>query len=118
MTTAALPLARPAPSGERREAREPLVRLVECTPFPRARTHQGTRTGYTRNVSDSGLCVTVAFAIREGSLLRVRLRDLGGRPAREGIARVVWSGELTGSRRWIGLELGPCRRRGPASPAA
>jgi hypothetical protein len=93
------------PEAGRCESREDLLRIVECTPFPRMRPDAGARVGFTRDVSDAGLCATVDLAVDAGSLVHVRLRDLSGRVAREAIARVAWSEPLDPTRRRLGLEL-------------
>lgn len=94
------------------------MRIVECTPFPRMRPDAGTRVGFTRDVSDAGLCATVDLEVEEGSLVHVRLRDLSGRVAREAIARVAWSEPLDPTRRRLGLELQISRAKGGQDPPA
>ena len=39
----------------RREAREDTVRIVESAPFPRSDSHRRPRTGFTRDLSKSGI---------------------------------------------------------------
>jgi hypothetical protein len=63
------------------------------------------------------MCLEVDQAHRVGSLLRLTLRSIDGRPALESIARVVWCERREG---WaLGLELlpDPARLR-PVRPAA
>jgi hypothetical protein len=112
--------------GTRRERREEVVRHVEYCPFPRARPDQGLRTGFTRDLSASGMCVRVDTPEPVGSLLRVTLREVDGKPRLEGIARIVWSSPTIDGGHWLGLSLLepgrrqaiPARRpRGATSPA-
>ncbi len=91
--------------GTRREPREKLVRHVEYCPFPRARSDQCLQVGFTRDLSPSGMCVHVDTPERLGSLLRVTLRDVDGRPKLESIARIAWSGPAADGGFWIGLSL-------------
>jgi hypothetical protein len=115
-----------AGKGTRRERREEVVRHVEYCPFPRARPDQGMRMGFTRDLSPSGMCVRIDTPEPVGSLLRVTLREVDGKPSLEGIARIVWSSPTIDGGHWIGLALLepgrrqpiPARRpRGAASPA-
>ena len=109
----------------RRERREELVRHVEYCPFPRARPDQGLRVGFTRDLSPSGMCLRIDTPEPVGSLLRVTLREVDGKPRLEGIARIVWSSPTIDGGHWIGLSLLepgrrqaiPARPRGAASPA-
>jgi hypothetical protein len=72
------------------------------------------------------MCVRIDTPEPVGSLLRVTLREVDGRPSLEGIARIVWSSPTIDGGHWIGLALLepgrrqpiPARRpRGAASPA-
>ena len=92
-------------AAERREVRQPLVRLLEYTPFPRERGSRQVGFGFTRDVSESGLCACVDSPVREGALIRVRLRDVTGRIEREAIARVAWSERPPNAHRRLGLQL-------------
>jgi hypothetical protein len=89
----------------RSEPREQAVRIVDYTRFPRASRDQGARFGFTRDLSASGMCLGVDEAEPVGSLLRVTLRDVDGRPARCAIERVVWCSSARDGRYWLGLEL-------------
>ena len=89
----------------RREERVGVVRHVEYTPFPRVSAHQRGRLGFTRDVSPSGLCLRVEAPERAGSLLRVAVRGVDGRPARVAIARVVWTSEAADGAFWVGLQI-------------
>jgi hypothetical protein len=94
-----------ASQGTRRERREQVVRHVEYYPYPRARSDHGLRIGFTRDISASGMCVRVDTPERVGSLLRVTLREVNGRPTLESIARIVWSAPSIDGGLWIGLSL-------------
>lgn len=91
--------------GTRREQREDVVRHVEYCRFPRASSDQRLRVGFTRDVSRSGLCVRVDTPEPVGSLLRVTLRGVDGRPRLESIARIAWSSPTVDGGYWIGLSL-------------
>jgi hypothetical protein len=43
-----------------------------------------------RDLSDSGLCLEVEQGLPIGSLLRVTLRGIDGRPALDALGRVTW----------------------------
>ena len=89
----------------RREERVAVVRHVEYTPFPRVSAHQRGRVGFTRDVSPGGLCLRVETPERSGSLVRIAVRGVDGRPARVAIARVVWSRATVDGAFWLGLEV-------------
>ena len=97
----------------RRGPRVEVVRHVEYYPYPRARSDQGLRIGFTRDVSPSGLCVRVDTPERVGSLLRVTLREVDGRPMLESIARIVWSAPSIDGGLWLGLSLVEAARPRP-----
>lgn len=101
--------------GTRREPRQRVVRHVEYCPFPRARPDQCLRVGFTRDLSASGMCLRVDAPERVGSLLRVTLRAVDGRPEREGIARIAWSSPSSDGGHWIGLSLVAPGRRHPVA---
>jgi len=79
----------PSPTA-RRKTRTAEVRLVEFSAFPRASAAQGKAAGFTRDLSASGMCLEVDQSPGVGSLLRITLRSIDGRPTLESIARVVW----------------------------
>ena len=87
------------------EERVAVVRHVEYTPFPRVSAHQRGRVGFTRDVSPGGLCLRVETPERSGSLVRIAVRGVDGRPARVAIARVVWSRATVDGAYWIGLQV-------------
>ena len=89
---------------ERRTPRSGAMRLVEYTPFPSSRADAAPRTGFTRDVSEQGLCVGADAPERVGTLLRVRLCDPDGLPGRAGVERVVWCERSDDGRSWLGLE--------------
>ena len=111
------PLFGPNPAstagGTRREPRQEVVRHVEYCSFPRARSDQRLRVGFTRDLSASGMCLRVDTPERVGSLLRVTLRAVDGRPARESIARIAWASPTSDGGHWIGLSLIAPGRRHP-----
>jgi len=82
-----------------------VVRIVEYAPI----SSNGTpsRIGFTRDLSESGMCLGLDEAASVGSLLRVAVRDLAGTPREESVARVVWCRPDTDFRIWHGLSLLP-----------
>jgi hypothetical protein len=97
----------------RREPRERALRIVDYASFPRTAADTGTRLGFTRDLSPSGMCIGVDAAEDLGSLLRVTLLDLDGQPARCGTWRVVWCSSERDGRFFLGLELVAESRRQP-----
>ena len=71
--------------------REETVRLVEFAPFPRVQRGQHWQHGFTLDLSARGLCVRAQETASIGSLLRVLIRSVDGKPALDCVARVVWS---------------------------
>ncbi len=63
---------------------------MEYCPYPRASAARGWQVGFTRDLSTSGMCLEAGREQRVGSLLRLTLRSIDGRPALEALARVVW----------------------------
>jgi hypothetical protein len=94
----------------RREERLDVVRRVDYSPYPRARVHQRERVGFTRDFSASGMCLRIDTHEPVGSLLRLTQSEIDGRPARESIARVVWSSPTVDGGHWVGLALLEPRR--------
>ncbi len=88
----------------RAHSRSENVRIVEYTPFPRLATNQHPRTGFTRDLSEGGMCIGVDDPEPVGGLLRVTLRDVDGCPARPCVERVVWCSQTRDGRHWLGLE--------------
>jgi len=99
--------------GIRREPRQEVVRHVEYSPYPRARSDQGVRVGFTRDLSHSGMCVRLDTPERVGSLLRVTLREVDGQARLESIARIAWSSPTIDGAHWVGLSLLKPGRRQP-----
>ena len=102
-----------AAKGTRREPRQEVVRHVDYCPFPRARSDQSLRLGFTRDLSPSGMCIRVDTPERVGSLLRVTLREVDGQPRLESIARIAWSSPTIDGAHWVGLSLLRSGRRQP-----
>jgi len=88
----------------RAEPRRDEVRIVEYTPFPRQGAGEVARIGFTRDVSESGMCIGSDWPEGVGSLLRIVVRGADGGPERRCIERVVWCRPAGDGRHWIGLE--------------
>ncbi len=95
----------PTEEDVRRELREDTIHVVEYTPFPGFSAGEAPRVGFTRDLSPSGMCIGVDEAEPDGALLRVVMRDAGGRAVSAAIARVAWNSPARDGRRWLGLEL-------------
>jgi len=89
----------------RSEKREPVVRIVEYSRYPRIERSERRMVGFTRNQSRSGLCVVASEAEAEGTLLRVALRTVDGGAALDALAHVAWCERREDGRYWIGLAL-------------
>jgi len=74
----------------RMELRERTVRRVEYAPFPRVGSDTRARVGFTRDVSTSGMALGVDEALPVGSLLRIMVQGVDGRPDFDAVARVAW----------------------------
>jgi hypothetical protein len=81
------------------------VQLVEFAPFPRSRADQQRRVGFTRDVSNAGMCLAVAHGEPVGSLLHVTVRCVDGRPTLDSLARVVWLRSLENGDCLMGLQV-------------
>ena len=88
----------------RSEPRRDEVRIVEYTPFPRVAASRPPRIGFTRDVSESGMCLGSDHPEPVGSLLRIVVRGADGRPDRPCVERVAWCRPASDGRHWIGLE--------------
>lgn len=97
-----------------RESREADVRLVEYCPFPRSTATGGWRLGFALDVSASGMSLEVEPGLRIGSLLRITLRSVDGRPTLDALARVV-SHRVDGGRGIARLRV--VGGDGPVAPA-
>jgi hypothetical protein len=95
----------PYSTGDRTHPRRQALRLVEYSDFPRMDLDAGRQTGLALNESDSGLCIAVSGKQEIGSLLRVTVRGIDGRSARDVVARVVWCRDADEGRFRIGLEM-------------
>ena len=89
----------------RKESREESLRIVEYARFPRVSPERRPGIGFTRDVSETGMCLGVDDAEPIGSLLRATVRGLDGRPRSPSIHRVVWCSSERDGRYWLGLEL-------------
>jgi hypothetical protein len=89
----------------RKEPRDESLRIVEYASFPRVSPERRPGIGFTRDVSEAGMCLGVDDAEPIGSLLRVTVRDLDGRPKSPSIHRVVWCSAERDGRHWLGLEF-------------
>jgi hypothetical protein len=101
----------------RKEPRESLVRIVEYAPFPRMRGDQRERRGSTMNVSASGMCLAAEILEPVGSLLRLVVRSVTGRPEVEALGRVVWAAVDPAGGPRFGIALVPDSRRVLRVPA-
>lgn len=96
------------PAGEaasmRAHERSENVRIVEYTPFPRLAPDQHPRVGFTRDLSEGGMCIGVDDPEPVGALLRISLLGVDGCPGRPCVDRVVWCTQARDGRHWLGLE--------------
>jgi hypothetical protein len=90
---------------ERRQERRTILRMVDYSPFPRACVDEQVRSGFAKNESVTGLCIAVESAQAMGSLLRVVVHGVDGKPTRDAIARVVWCHAQPDGHFHAGLEL-------------
>jgi len=97
----------------RKARRVATVRLVEFAPFPRERRDERWGLGFTLDLSSQGACLRTKEAAPVGSLLRVIVRGVDGRPTLDSIARVVWhrSGRFGEVR--MGVSMLAARTRRP-----
>lgn len=97
----------------RKARRVATVRLVEFAPFPRERRDERWGLGFTLDLSSQGACLRTKEAAPVGSLLRVIVRGVDGRPTLDSIARVVWhrSGRFGEVR--MGVSMLAARSRRP-----
>ena len=82
-----------------------MVRLVEYAPCPRVSLGQERRVGFTKDCSASGLCLGAERPEPVGSLLRVIVRDVDGRPTLDSLVRVIWCRPGPDAGAWLGLSL-------------
>ena len=91
------------PTATRQESRERRVRMVEYAVFPRIASDQRMRPVFTCDLSGSGMCLGTDRSETEGTLLRVILRDVDGRPTSDVLAQVIWCQPQQDGRFRIGL---------------
>jgi hypothetical protein len=89
----------------RLEKREPVVRIVEYSRYPRVARSERRQVGFTRNQSRSGMCIVASEPEAEGTLLRVALRTVDGGGTLDALAHVAWCERREDGRYWIGLAL-------------
>jgi hypothetical protein len=97
----------------RKARRVATVRLVEFAPFPRVRRDERWDVGFTLDLSSQGACLRAKETAPIGSLLRVIVRGVDGRPTLDSIARVVWSAPGRFGEVRMGLSTLATRSRGP-----
>ncbi len=88
----------------RREPRDDVLRIADYTRFPRTGSAPRPGLGFTRDLSDAGICLGVDAAESVGSLLCVAIRGLDGLAGLWAIHRVVWCSAERDGRYWLGLE--------------
>jgi len=97
----------------RKVRRVATVRLVEFAPFPRVRRQERWHVGFTLDLSSQGACLRARDTAPIGSLLRVIVRGVDGRPTLDSIARVVWSANGRFGEVRMGLSMLAARARRP-----
>ena len=102
----------------RRVRRDATMRLVEFAPFPRVHRDQQWRNGFTLDLSPRGLCVRAKMVAPIGSLLRIIVRSVDGRPSLDVVARVAWIARTPGGNPRMGLEIVASRDRRPVTVPA
>ena len=91
-------------AARRSHPRDENVRIVEYTPFPRLAPDPHPQVGFTRDLSEGGMCIGVDHPEPVGALLRVTLLEVDGCPGRPCVDRVVWCSQALDGRHWLGLE--------------
>ena len=79
------------------------MRIAEYAPFPRFSRHQRKRLGFTSDTAEPVLRVTVRDPEKPGTLLRVVVRGIDGRPQLDTLARVAWCEEKNSCHLSLGL---------------
>ena len=97
--------ARDLENARLRAERHESIRLIDYSPFPRARLDRGPRAGLSINESETGICIAASERIEQGELIRVLVRGIDGRPVRDVVARVVWCRPSDDGRYRVGLAL-------------
>lgn len=108
-----IPLFETLEPARRGEDRHDRVQAVQYCRFPRVCADQRLRTGFTRDVSGSGLCVRVDQGEPVGALLRLIPRGVDGEPETERIGRVAWARPAADGGSWLGIALLDCEQRRP-----
>jgi len=103
----------PGLQAARRARRVATVRLVEFAPFPRERRDEQWGVGFTLDLSSQGACLRTKEAAAVGSLLRVVVRGVDGRPTLDSIARVVWHARGSFGEVRMGVSMLASRTRRP-----
>lgn len=98
----------------RKARRVATVRQVEFAPFPRARRDERWAAGFTLDISSQGACLRTREAAPVGSLLRVIVRGVDGRPTLDSVARVVWSANGRQGEVRMGVAMLAARAQRPA----
>ena len=80
---------------------------------PRVRRSERWNVGFTLDLSSQGACLRAKEAAPIGSLLRVIVRGVDGRPTLDSIARVVWSARGRFGEVRMGLSMLDARSRRP-----
>jgi hypothetical protein len=89
----------------RMEAREAVVHVVEYSRYPRRSAGETRRVAYTQDRSKTGLGLDLPEPVYPGELLHVTLRDIDGKAAVDGLARVVWCQPSGTGRARAGLSM-------------
>jgi len=101
----------------RKARRIATVRLVEFAPFPRERRDESWSLGFTLDLSSQGACLRTKETAPVGSLLRVIVRGVDGRPTLDSIARVVWHARGRFGEVRMGVSMVASRSRRPLRAA-
>lgn len=87
------------------EKRERVVRIVEYSAYPRTCRDERRNVGFTRDESNSGMCILVDHRQTQGALLRIAVRSVDGQSSLDALARVAWCEGRADGRYWVGLSL-------------
>ena len=89
----------------RRASRARAVQVAEYAPYPRVSSDQRSRVAFTVDQSERGMCLNAEAAEELGTLLRIVLRGVDGRPTLDALARVVWLLPRDDGRFHMGLSV-------------
>jgi hypothetical protein len=112
------PESTPRLQAVRKARRVATVRLAEFAPFPRVRRDEHWSLGFTLDLSSQGACLRAKEAAPVGSLLRVIVRGVDGRPTLDMIARVTWETRGRFGEVRMGLAFLASRSRTPTPRTA